>query len=238
MSRYSMPGSWTSSTYVPLPRMKRGSSFRLIECPIPPTSGEVLSAITCLPRSFHRFPELGRRMLHGLDDVHVAGAPAEVAGDAAANVIVGRRLVLSEERIAGHEHPRRAVAALQPVLGHEAFLERVEPAVLLEAFHRHDLFAPGLDREHRARLHGSAIEDDGAGSAVRRVAADVSAGEPEDVADQVDEQEARLDVGLVLLAVDGDLDLHRAHPSQRTRATRSSARWSARAVRKIGRAHV
>src|SRR6266849_7059763 len=104
MSRYSMPGSWTSSTYVPRPRMKRGSSFRLIECPIPPTSGVVLSAITSLPlraRLGRRgSPDvlrlalpanLGRRVLDGLDDVDVPGAPAEVAGDGPADVVLTGR---------------------------------------------------------------------------------------------------------------------------------------------------
>src|SRR5215813_6553446 len=117
------------------------------------------------------------------------------------------------------------------MLGHKAFLERVELTVLLEALHGRDLFAPRLDREHCARLHGPAVEEHGAGATVRRIAADVSAGESEDVTDQVNEQEARLDVGLALLAVDGDLDLHRAHPSHRARVARSRARWSARAVR-------
>src|SRR5262249_32453976 len=117
------------------------------------------------------------------------------------------------------------------MLGHESFLERVELTVLLEALHRHDLLAPRLHGEHRARLHGPAVEENGAGATVSRIAADVSAGESEDVTDKVNEQEARLAVGLAFLAVDGDLDLHRAPPSHRARVARSRARWSARAVR-------
>src|SRR4029078_10940567 len=41
MSRQSCPGWLTSSMYSPLPRMKRGSSFRLTEWPMPPISGLV-----------------------------------------------------------------------------------------------------------------------------------------------------------------------------------------------------
>ncbi len=63
--------------------------------------------------------------------------------------------------------------------------------------------AVGLHREDGAGLHRPAVQEDGAGAAVRRVAADVGAGEPQVLADEVDEQQARLDVGLVLLAVDG-----------------------------------
>ena len=41
MSIQSIPGRLTSSMYSPLPRMKRGSSLRLTEWPMPPTSGVV-----------------------------------------------------------------------------------------------------------------------------------------------------------------------------------------------------
>ena len=72
------------------------------------------------------------------------------------------------------------------------------------ALDRLDLAAVGLDGEHRARLGALAVDVDGAGAAVARVAADVGAGQAEDVAQEVDEQEPRLDVGLARLAVDGD----------------------------------
>ena len=56
-----------------------------------------------------------------------------------------------------------------------------------------------------------AVDVDGARAAIARVAADVRAGQPEVVAQEVDEQEARLDVRLVGLAVDGDGDVLGAH---------------------------
>ena len=55
----------------------------------------------------------------------------------------------------------------------------------------------GLDGEQHARLHGVAVEQHRAGAAVARVAADVGAGELAVVADEVDEQAARLDLALV-----------------------------------------
>src|SRR5215468_9260508 len=150
-------------------------------------------------------------MLDRLDDVHVARAPAEVARDAPADLVLAGLRVLLEEGVAGHEHARGAVAALEPVLGHEAFLEGMELAVLLGPLHGHDLPAVGLHREYRAGLHGPAVQEDGARAAVGRVAADVRAREPEDLSDQVHEEETRLDVRLELLAVDGHLDLHDPH---------------------------
>ena len=70
----------------------------------------------------------------------------------------------------------------------------------------------GLDGEHRARLHRLPVEVHGAGPARRGVAADVGAGEPDDVADEVHEQRAGLDVVSLLGAVDGDRDLHPSTP--------------------------
>src|SRR2546422_1740560 len=73
MSRYSIPGSFTSSTYLPLPRMKRASSLRLTLCPMPPISTDIWG----LPFRSHRL----RRVLDRLHDVHVAGAAAEIPRD-------------------------------------------------------------------------------------------------------------------------------------------------------------
>ena len=42
---------------------------------------------------------------------------------------------------------------------------------------------------------GDAVHEDGAGAAARRVAPDVGAGEAERLAQEVDEQEPRLDLG-------------------------------------------
>src|SRR6266508_6595634 len=117
-----MPCSWMSSTYRPCPRMKRGSSLRFIEWPIPQMSGEVRGWLivsscgggrapalrNCRPPSpcplpggerdhdsspspwtgggsgrgwTLRLPQLLGRVLHGLHDIDVAGAPAQVPGD-------------------------------------------------------------------------------------------------------------------------------------------------------------
>ena len=94
-----------------------------------------------------------------------------------------------EQRVARHHHPRRAKAALQAVLLIEALLDRVELPVLLEPFDRHDLPAVGLDGEHGAGLDGRSVEQHRACAAVRRVAADVRARQPQGLADEVDEQQ-------------------------------------------------
>src|SRR5580692_11626581 len=103
MSSHSIPGRTTSSMYSPLPRMNRGSSLRLTEWPMPPTSNVVWglcglivpSAVIGVPlarRGVDGRGGDGRRIVGGaqrsgrfldrLHDVHVTGATAEVAGDA------------------------------------------------------------------------------------------------------------------------------------------------------------
>src|SRR5882724_2613094 len=174
--------------YRPWPRMKRGSSLRFIEWPMPQILASVLgSLIAWLLGSDRRaLTHLLGRVLHGLDDVDVPGAAAQVPRDRLADLLLARVLVALQQRARGHQHARRAESALQTVLLGEALLHRMELAALLQALDRGDLGAVGLDGEHRARLHRIAVEDHGARAAVRRVAADVRARHPEHFADEVD----------------------------------------------------
>ena len=90
----------------------------------------------------------------------------------------------------------------------EPFLERVERAVRgLHPLDRRDARAVGLDREHRAALDRLAVDRDGAGAALARVAADVGAGQLEVLAQELDEHPSRLDVPLPRLAIDGERDV-------------------------------
>ena len=137
--------------------------------------------------------ELLRRRLHGLDDVLVAGAAAQVAGDAVADLLLARVRVLLEQPVGARHHAGRAVAALQAVLLVERLLQRVQHAALLEAFDGEHLGAVALHRQHRAGLDRHAVDVDRAGAAVRGLAADVRAGVREPLAQRVDQQFARLD---------------------------------------------
>src|SRR4029453_7024490 len=147
MSSQSWPGRLTSSMYSPLPWMKRGSSLRLTEWPMPPTSGVVVVmtpvVISGLPPGRGRLrrrgghdrrglgrAQLARRLLDRLDDVHVARATAEVAADPLADLfLVGVRVLL--QKPGGlHDHARRAEPALESVLVPERLLEGVEGGAL------------------------------------------------------------------------------------------------------------
>src|SRR5205809_454664 len=80
-----MPGSFTSSTYLPLPRMKRASSLRLTLWPIPPIS-TAISLRLPFRRLAHRFC----RMVNRLHDVHVAAPAAEIPRNGFADFHLGR----------------------------------------------------------------------------------------------------------------------------------------------------
>src|SRR2546423_4765096 len=148
--------------------------------------------------------------LDGLDDVHVASTPAEVALESPADLVFGRVRVLGEEVGGGHDESRSAVPALQAVLVPDRLLDRVQLAILGHALDRLQALALGLDGEHRAALDGLAVDQDGARAALAGVASDVRAGEPQVVAQVMHEKQARLDLVLVPAAVDGggDLQLH------------------------------
>ena len=73
-------------------------------------AGLELDAVAVVRSSCSLLP---RCRLHRLDDVPVAGAAADVALDRAADLVVGRLRVLLQQGGRAHQHPRRAVAALE-----------------------------------------------------------------------------------------------------------------------------
>src|SRR5439155_24380723 len=166
------------------------------------------------------------RRLDGVDDALVARAPAEHRGDTLADLGLRRLGLHAQEIERGHQHARRAEAALEPVVLVEGLLQRVKLAVLHQAFDRPELGALGLDREHDAGARGLAIEQDGARAADPVLTAHVRAGEPEVFTEEIDEELPRLAAPLVLDAVDFQADDH----GLTHLATLVSARLTARPV--------
>src|SRR5450432_4738753 len=109
--------------------MKRGSSLRFIEWPMPQTFSLVLSCDMA-----GLLLQGSRCVLHGLDDVDVARAAAQVSRDRFADLQLGWLRIVRKQRRAGHQHAGRAEAALQAVLVPERLLDGVQLAVLLQAF--------------------------------------------------------------------------------------------------------
>src|SRR3954471_24431928 len=143
-------------------------------------------------------------------DRRVSGATADLPGDRDPDLLVGGIRIAVQQCPRREDHPRRAEPALQPVHLMESLLHGVQAAVVLEAFDRGDLVALGGRRQHRARLRRLAVPQPHARPAVGGVVAPMRPGQPELVAQEVDEQQPRLDVAGVLLAVDGDRYAHDA----------------------------
>src|SRR4051812_5339516 len=67
----------------------------------------------------------GGRGEDGVDDRLVAGAAADVAGDAVDDLLPRRLRIVVEQRLGGHQHPRGAIAALGRKVFHEGGLQRM-----------------------------------------------------------------------------------------------------------------
>jgi hypothetical protein len=111
---------------------------------------------------------------------------------------------LFDECHGGHDLAGGAVAALVAVVLDEGGLHGVQIVGLAEAFDGGDFFACGHDGEGQAGVHTAAVDMDGACSALAVVAALLGAGEVEALTHQIEQRDARLQAGeVVLFAVDG-----------------------------------
>jgi len=88
-------------------------------------------------------------LLHGSNDPLICSAAADVALHASKNLLFAGTRVASQQRHSTHNHPGRAVAALESFVIEKSLLHRVQPAILLKAFNRRDSFS-------RRRTHRSA----------------------------------------------------------------------------------
>ena len=143
---------------------------------------------------------------HRGDDVVVAGAAAEVALEALAHLgFVERRHPPgpatprpSPCRACSSRTAGRGARGTRPASGAASSPSASPSMVVTDA-------AVGLRREHGARLHRLAVEQHGARAARRGIAADVGAGEADDLAQVLHEQRTGLDLVLGGCAVDRDV---------------------------------
>src|SRR5579864_4269549 len=200
----------------------------------------VASGMRSLPVSaFYGFAaHLRGAVLDSFDDVDVAGAAAQVARNAAANVGLRRIWIGREQRLGDHQHARRAEATLQSVLLPEALLQRVELRALGQALNSLYVRPVRLDSEERARFDGDTVQDDSAGAAIGGVAADVGAREVQVLPEKMNQQESRFNLRCVGLTIyrqadAGPIDWRGGHavpPWARAAARRNARRVSSRTI--------
>src|SRR5512132_1211344 len=127
--------------------MNRSSSLRLTRCPRPRISS-VSVAIDAPSLDLRRLGRVGLDpggVLNSLHDVHVAGAPTDVAGDGPPDVLVGGVRVAFEEGLSDQHHPWGAGAALEAMLLLERYLDRIELSLCHDSLDRRDLPSVRLD---------------------------------------------------------------------------------------------
>ena len=137
------------------------------------------------------------------NDVLVAGAAAQIAFQLFADGVVGEIVALAMDDVdRGHDHAGRAEAALQAVMLAEGFLHRMQRrAVGGKPLDRLHLVAVGHHRKRGAGLHRLAVEMHDAGAALRGVAADMGAGQPQIFAQELHQQGTGIDIGVDGVAV-------------------------------------
>src|SRR6185437_11364181 len=130
------------------------------------------------------------------------------AGDAA----------LLQKFLCGQDHGRRAEAALQSVALLEGQLQVGDLAGVRHTLDGFDLGAVALRRQHQAAAHDLAVHPHGAGAADAVLAADMTPGHEQVVAQEIDQRLARIHALTDGLAVDGegnveDVVAHNVHLS-------------------------
>ena len=88
----------------------------------------------------------------------------------------------------------------------EALLQRMELSILEKSFDGKELGSVSLHGKHRARLDRLSVENDGASAAIAGIAADVRAGEPQHLPDEMNQEQPGFDIGLSLTAIDLDVN--------------------------------
>ena len=131
-------------------------------------------------------------MLNGGDDVGIGSAAADVAAHQLLDVGVGGTAWFLQQRHAGHDLSRGAIAALVAVMLHERGLHRVQIAGLAEAFDRRDLVLFMHRGKRQAGVHAAAVDVDRARAALAMIAALLGAGQIRALAQGIEQRRARV----------------------------------------------
>ena len=128
----------------------------------------------------------GRR--DGVDDLDVAGAAADVAGERLLDRLAVVAAARVDVRLRGEHHPGRAEAALRGVVVRERLLDRRQVVGVAEPFDRRDLGAVHGGERQEAGAAGLAVDEHGARAAAALLAAVLRAQDPELLAEHVQQR--------------------------------------------------
>jgi hypothetical protein len=121
---------------------------------------------------------------------------------------ISRIRIFRQECGRGHEHTRRAVAALQRANLQKGDLQRVQLAVLRQPFDSGDVTACGRTRCDATRLGRLAVDEQRAGATLAVAATVLCAGESQFVAQDAQQGAVRVNRDRIHSVVDGQRYLH------------------------------
>ena len=119
--------------------MFRGASPLELPCTLARRGPLIPAPLPWLVRCAHSRLHLRRRrglrqcVSDRVEDLHVAGAAAQVPREPGLDLVVGRRWMALLQRDGRQDHPRRADAALRPAVCDERLLHRVQPRAVRDA---------------------------------------------------------------------------------------------------------
>ncbi|MCY1229087.1 hypothetical protein D9M72_414420 [compost metagenome] len=224
-----------------LARHPRANAFNA-HCLSPPEISSDSPSMTCLrgevpPPNLPLFcGHAGAAHLSGgskdrLDDIVIAGTATDVAFELGAHRrLVQLALVPSDHVDGRHHHAGCAEAALQAVIGLEGCLNGMQLAVCGQSFDGGDLRARRLRGEGGTALHRPSVHMDDTGAALRRVAADMGAGQSEIFAYELHQQCAVVAMTAHLTAVDRHCYFRHFAPPGSVNANTSAAEKSGEMV--------
>src|SRR5215470_105979 len=110
-----------------------------------------------------RTARLPCRLTDRRDNVRVGAAPADIAAHELADLRVGARPALGQQRDGRQDLPRRAEPALEGVAGDKRPLHRVQGALRSQALDRRDVAVFAGHRQREAGQHPLAVREHGTG---------------------------------------------------------------------------
>ena len=127
-------------------------------------------------------------LFDGVEDLGVAGAPAQVADQRVPDLLAGRAAGPADQVERGQDHAGGAEAALRGAAAQEALLQRVHGlAGAHQPAQRGHLAARGLHGQGQAAVHRLAVQQHGAGAADALAAAVADVGQAELVVQHVEQ---------------------------------------------------
>src|SRR5947208_7200605 len=127
-------------------------------------------------------------VLNCRDDVVIGSAATQVAAHPVADFLRRAGMALCDAGDAGHELPRRAIAALETIALDECGLQRMEPLALSQALDGRDLAPVHEGRKRETRFHALAVHQDRASAALAEAAAFLRACQMQVLAQRIEER--------------------------------------------------